>query len=723
MALNDVLILHGPDIAGLEHFYKRELAKNYKAVCPSKMYALSREVGIRDVSLEIVRQLKKNQKVAIIDLNEHRKTRTSLIRLISRKVKDVSISLITIIPKYGCQQVLWGREMAIAEQSLCPGREVLMSSDGDIHRWFSDMNDASISYKHGKVEAPEESEGCQVIKKVVGIYTSSAYKFEVPGLLIQWEFIERVANDKTGIRLWELVLGTWQQENPCGRVIIVSDGSQVHTGETSRTQFLAKIDETMKSISEKLKHGPVYVCVIMDRKKAGCYTTPPSPGILAFLQRRHSLNLHTRRTVYLYETSQHMKMAENAGVRCLKASKVAENPSLVISAHATTTPRIPEMLKDLKIVPTSPNDPPEIPLYSRLEEFCDGKVGQALDLGRCEYLYAAEKQVVERYQKEYAQSATKLGEAGSKISPCKSAIDTLGNKSSETCEPSNRLLNESKSFLTSRDLPSWMKPKKIKSEDELPSSANTEQHKLRTSKYVMTEKELTDMAVEILTQAGKGNLAKQLQEKVKQDKKSAKTVKSETSESDNITAHKNTKHDEQSDSLEDEVESSCHSDSPIDDDGEDQESDSELQCGRFDSTNHLHSSIPLLEQHSDISDLNVNVKSVKHVLEKSPIKTKTGKIQDSPSKGCRRNTFLLQEENFSNILDDLTTKTSVQRPSPSKKKRLDGPVVEGSPSNPMKQASLVSGLLGEGSRGSRTRLKATRLKRTPDLTHLDDIFS
>ncbi|WAR22128.1 hypothetical protein MAR_016102, partial [Mya arenaria] len=492
----------------------------------------------------------------------------------SKQVKDVSISLITIIPKYGCQQVLWGREMAIAEQSLCPGREVLMSSDGDIHRWFSDMNDASISYKHGKV----------------------------PGLLIQWEFIERVANDKTGIRLWELVLGTWQQENPCGRVIIVSDGSQVHTGETSRTQFLAKIDETMKSISEKLKHGPVYVCVIMDRKKAGCYTTPPSPGILAFLQRRHSLNLHTRRTVYLYETSQHMKMAENAGVRCLKASKVAENPSL----------------------------------------------------------------------KEYAQSATKLGEAGSKISPCKSAIDTLGNKSSETCEPSNRLLNESKSFLTSRDLPSWMKPKKIKSEDELPSSANTEQHKLRTSKYVMTEKELTDMAVEILTQ-------------VKQDKKSAKTVKSETSESDNITAHKNTKHDEQSDSLEDEVESSCHSDSPIDDDGEDQESDSELQCGRFDSTNHLHSSIPLLEQHSDISDLN--------------------------------------EENFSNILDDLTTKTSVQRPSPSKKKRLDGPVVEGSPSNPMKQASLVSGLLGEGSRGSRTRLKATRLKRTPDLTHLDDIFS
>ena len=71
-----------------------------------------------------------------------------------------------------------------------------------------------------------------------------------------------------------------------------------------------------------------------------------------------------------------------------------------------------------------------------------------------------------------------VGEAESKMSPSKSTMDTSGNKSSKTSEPSNRSLTAS-SFVTTRDLPSWMKPKKTMSEDHLPSSANADESKLR----------------------------------------------------------------------------------------------------------------------------------------------------------------------------------------------------------------------------------------------------
>lgn len=39
---------------------------------------------------------------------------------------------------------------------------------------------------------------------------------------------------------------------------------------------------------------PVYVFHLDDPKQAGGYVIPPKPGILAFLQQRHHLNLHSR---------------------------------------------------------------------------------------------------------------------------------------------------------------------------------------------------------------------------------------------------------------------------------------------------------------------------------------------------------------------------------------------------------------------------------------------
>ena len=66
------------------------------------------------------------------------------------------------------------------------------------------------------------------------------------------------------------------------------------------------------------------IYLIFPSHAQGAFCIPPKPGLLAFLQRLHHLDLHARATMYLYHTQSHMNMARSAGVQHIKASVCVE---------------------------------------------------------------------------------------------------------------------------------------------------------------------------------------------------------------------------------------------------------------------------------------------------------------------------------------------------------------------------------------------------------------
>ncbi|XP_060579485.1 uncharacterized protein LOC132736382 isoform X3 [Ruditapes philippinarum] len=497
-------------------FYCREFRKTHEVLQPAKMFTRDPSLGFRDICLQIIKFLKEGKKIAIVDSNECKKTRLSYVKLLQKKCEHMSIAVVSILPKYGCEQLFWTREQRLASESaVFETRDGCTSeisvNDSRLTKWFSKDSDVEIKYMHGIVERPSESEGCTVIEKHTGIYTMSVYKFEVPVIFIQWEVICELEDDNRGMSKLSKALHLWADINICGRIIVVCDGSQVNTGEQTKIQQQANIDTSVSSLIKQFTRCPVYVYHVVDRKQAGSYIVPPKPGILAFLQQRHCLNLHSRRSVYIFESSCHMNMAENAGVRHIKASRVIDHPSLLISSHAAVTPSIPEMLKTQKILPVQSSDKlPSIPLVQLKDTFSEKKISQNLQHGRCEYMYAADFEMIERYNDSYIKSATKVGTPGSKMSPKKKCHSTP--EKSNTSLISNLSTDQSRLNLASRDLPKWMM-KKDRSQGSRSSEDNNQSEcgkqkleKIRKTMYVMTEKELVEVACDILKQGGKDEI-------------------------------------------------------------------------------------------------------------------------------------------------------------------------------------------------------------------------
>lgn len=67
-----------------------------------------------------------------------------------------------------------------------------------------------------------------------------------------------------------------------------------------------------------------------------------------------------------------------------------------MSSGIVSTPAVPEMLRDIKILPCkTTSGGPQIPLYNKMSEY-DVKMEDVLKGGRTECLYAKDLEVIER---------------------------------------------------------------------------------------------------------------------------------------------------------------------------------------------------------------------------------------------------------------------------------------------------------------------------------------
>lgn len=66
--------------------------------------------------------------------------------------------VVSVIPKHGCEQLFWRRELALADDSLNQDQESLPAANNTLNdtailKWFKSETDTDIRYTPGKGKA------------------------------------------------------------------------------------------------------------------------------------------------------------------------------------------------------------------------------------------------------------------------------------------------------------------------------------------------------------------------------------------------------------------------------------------------------------------------------------------------------------------------------------------------------------------------------------------
>ncbi|OWF56612.1 uncharacterized protein LOC110445740 [Mizuhopecten yessoensis] len=517
MAANyDLVLLHGPKYCGRNILCHKLSSPNHERVCPQD-YFRDNTVGLRDVILQVVNLLKKNKKVVVDDENATGVTRDSYVRMVHRKISAKTIASVKVLPANGRTQLLWSREYHLAENSCISSQEMSIQ-DGEINKWFSEESTDHINYCSSSVSDPCNDEGIQVFERTIPLTVMSKFKFEVPTLCLQWEGIIGGTTDDPHL-LPEVVsiCQYWSDVNPGGQIFVICDNTVSISGTPGQQQQEnTKRKHIMQSLVKEFCGCPVYMFCMESPVDSGGFTKPPNPGMLAYLQRRHHLNIHTKDSVYLYQSPIHKVMAETAGMPHLKMSRAVHQPSLVASSHVFSIPNIPPFLKDMDLLPSEDVEqkPPEIPGINEISSFRDNEISMHLGYGRREFLFAKDADTITKFNNTYSEMASLSTDPVSKFSKSDSTKEQEGEVNSQKTPAKKPRL--SRSLSTDRELPHWMmsdqKNKRTsQSKSPKPSTSRTDSTESSNSKYkktiyVMTETELAEVAEDILKQAGREDL-------------------------------------------------------------------------------------------------------------------------------------------------------------------------------------------------------------------------
>ncbi|XP_062616812.1 uncharacterized protein LOC134278515, partial [Saccostrea cucullata] len=304
----------------------------------------------------------------------------------------------------------------------------------------------------------------------------------------------------------------WNEQNPVGRVIFILYGNKepIEEGLHMLTRLAKQLD------------FPIYLFHVVDPTEAGTFCEPPNPGILAFLQKRHHLFLHSTKTVYIYSHQDHMTLARTAGVNCVKITQLLQNPALVIGSHVITRSTIPEYLRTMEILPKDKEtlERPNLPCVTEEENFQDSHIKCELPYGRQEFILAKDFNTIMGYQELYQSCVLRLKQPES--------VYTQDEEKDPECNTSlNTSLNES-----SRKLPSWMLGKETppgkrtlhtKTILQRNESSSSMEGQGRQTIYIMTEEELLEIAKDVLKQAGRTDVLREADENSVNDVLSKKT--------------------------------------------------------------------------------------------------------------------------------------------------------------------------------------------------------
>ncbi|KAL3864359.1 hypothetical protein ACJMK2_006049 [Sinanodonta woodiana] len=514
----DIVIFYGPKYTGKSLFFTEKLSQTHVVVCPSEIFSKNESLGLRDIMIHATKLLREGKMIAFVDENASRALRESYIKYMNRKHPDKKICILELLPSCGMDHLLWSREFRVADMAAKiewddQGVNMVSESldDSQILKWFHDNADGSNTLCPSEiVDTPNKDEGVEIAREKIPLMTTSVFKFEVPVLYIQWESIQGSQSEKKLKQNVSKAVRLWSQSNPCGRIIFIHDGSQVKTGETTLSQQCCEVREIMQDFVCQFTDCPLYLLHLENADEAGGYVTPPKPGLLAFLQKRHHLNLQSKSSIYLYHTSNHQHMAEGAGLQNIKVSRVVQNPSLVLSQSASAKASMPVLLKDLQVkLDSSWSDAdPVIPLYRTRDKYQNSFTSCFLGCGRREYMFAKEWDIVERYQKQYAEKARRVNDLESVIDTRDifSLLTPSGGNDLRTTVPISSTMCHNEGDIP-RDLPKWMLGRSpgstLKSRSNSSASVDV---KIRHTEYVMTEMELTLTAEEILRQASREDL-------------------------------------------------------------------------------------------------------------------------------------------------------------------------------------------------------------------------
>ncbi|XP_072177317.1 uncharacterized protein [Diadema setosum] len=411
----EMIMFVGPPFSGKTLHYQRHFKSTHRRLSTSELYADHPEWGLRNVALHVLAILRGGENVVLDDENWQRKTRVSIIQLIKSKEPTYQLKCIIFKPRNDLE-CYWRREWVLARCFLARGGEEgmrqpaidILSTQGRIGKWFQHAAGTKVS----DIEWVDQSEGWHHIEeKQTCLEAETSYKFEVPAVFLEW-----TAMQHGDLKELSAALRLWKEHAPCGRVIVLAALQDNEGGsDAARVEEIFKM---AKSVSKNCEF-PIYFVITKDQEQSGTFSRAPQPGILAFLQSIHKLDLHHSGTVYVHQSvGKAVVNFTHTGMKQLACSAVCRNPHLlVISQSDRMSEDVHPSLTDIAFVRDAENDAPHVPLLDRLEDL-DSQCGEWISeemWGRVLGIAVKDRQCMQRYQKEYEELASCISASESKM--------------------------------------------------------------------------------------------------------------------------------------------------------------------------------------------------------------------------------------------------------------------------------------------------------------------
>ncbi|XP_077992120.1 uncharacterized protein LOC144446242 [Glandiceps talaboti] len=441
----DVVIFYGPPFAGKSAYCEENYTK-HKRISAQEIFQNESSACLRQIILQIVNYLRDGHKVVIDDENWSDITRASYINTIKTKIPWCTFQCVKFHPREKLQ-VYWAREWALAElcmtsssvnQSLTSKIDMCQSDD-KFNKWFSE--------RKGSIKTPQASEGFTIKEVETHLIAKTYYKFEIPALFVQWQSIIQFGEGKTTVVSGvSETLNLWYKVNPCGRIIIINDGK--HECDSQEEHGMKTV---LSQICNDMNNCVLYFCIIDDEWQCGQFAIPPSPGLVAWLQRIHHLQLKHSGTLYLTSTATHAQCAEAAGINHMMARTVFSRPAIVNAPYCATKGYEPTVLQDMKFCLSKDTSfiDAKVPLFddSTHRNFYKVRSGGGRFHGICCKSY----EVLGKYQELYEKNATPISETVSRVDKLRKHY---AQQNKDQIMPSSSFKGQS-----NRSLPKWLVPK------------------------------------------------------------------------------------------------------------------------------------------------------------------------------------------------------------------------------------------------------------------------
>ncbi|EDV22795.1 uncharacterized protein TRIADDRAFT_58726 [Trichoplax adhaerens] len=380
----EVVFFFGPPHTGKTCYYLKHFAATHRRVSARELFLRQPDTCLREVILKVVQNLRQGFNVVVDDEHWSVSTRNSYLKIIKDKTayyRSVNLAFCLQVPKctfacyvfnphpnHGRLQCWWAREWALAKFSLVkmhhsPNRNAdynypsrPMESDKKFDRWFDDeLGGKMYGNKLSEPEKPTWEEFENLHQPKPTLFCNSPYQLELPALFIEWEalLVEKDEDNKFSIKTKDGIVDAirlWSNANPTGQSD--SEQSSLELDESTATKITnAKMCSCVKDmrymigkICTELTAVPVFFTFVNDPTKSGLFTLLPRPGIIAWLQFIHRLNLFHQSTLYVTSSHYHTQCADNAGIKSIPIKKLLRNPRQIISirnnAHVSCLPDI-----------------------------------------------------------------------------------------------------------------------------------------------------------------------------------------------------------------------------------------------------------------------------------------------------------------------------------------------------------------------------------------------